>query len=429
MLKLKPISWPYLIITALLVLFTGCGKDDGADGVKPSLARLDAETVNYFTTTNRIATQGAAGLRYEASIRVEGDTQWCSFDLFPPTGAVTEKSGEVGTSIFLSLRENTTEENRTATITVTFSDNYTTTLTMTQLAYSSTALYDRQWGEQPAYREGGNYIYKTYHTKFYNGNPVRNYSICYGPDKHVSYWVAYPLHSSYTRVSNYPVGTKTPGRTDAWAYDDTQTEYMSSSPYYRALGRTVTQPPIAEGDQQYIIRSYGAGGYQRGHMLPSAARYNNWNSNAQTFYATNMMPQYGNFNGGIWGTLESKARGWAGSNSNDTLFVVTGTLFKDTKTISNNNGPIAVPSHCWKVMLRVRNGSGKKQIGECSATELKAIAFIFSNDAAGAATTLREAACSVSDIEELTGFRFFRNLSPDAVAVKESYQFSDWSGL
>ena len=40
----------------------------------------------------------------------------------------------------------------------------------------------------------------------------------------------------------------------------------------------------------------------------------------------------------------------------------------------------------------------------------------------------RDAACSVKEIETLTGFTFFRNLDP-AVAdeVKGNYNYSDWN--
>lgn len=109
--------------------------------------------------------------------------------------------------------------------------------------------------------------------------------------------------------------------------------------------------------------------------------------------------------------------------------MVTGTEFLTDKTIDNRNGPIAVPSHCWKVMLRQR-GNENRPISDFSADELKAVGFLFTNDSDGAATSLREAACTVEEIEKLTGFTFFRNLDPDvAREVKGSYDPGDWPGL
>ena len=44
--------------------------------------------------------------------------------------------------------------------------------------------------------------------------------------------------------------------------------------------------------------------------------------------------------------------------------------------------------------------------------------------------SLREAACTVREIEELTGFTFFRNLDPGvAETVKGRMDYSDWPGL
>lgn len=43
---------------------------------------------------------------------------------------------------------------------------------------------------------------------------------------------------------------------------------------------------------------------------------------------------------------------------------------------------------------------------------------------------LSEAACTVKEIEEQTGFKFFQNLDPAvADAVKEQKKISDWPGV
>ena len=152
---------------------------------------------------------------------------------------------------------------------------------------------------------------------------------------------------------------------------------------------------IPTRDQQYIGtggngRGYGAKGYDRGHMLPQASRYNNYEPNRMTYYGTNMMPQNSTLNQNIWASLEGKVRGWGGFQTYDTLYVVTGAAFKSTKTIDNANGPIAVPSHCWKVLLRQR-GNQNRQISQFKADELKAIGFVFTNDDAGAATSIESA--------------------------------------
>ena len=160
-------------------------------------------------------------------------------------------------------------------------------------------------------------------------------------------------------------------------------------------------------------------------MLPSADRYNTWNTNAQTCYATNIMVQDYDFNSASWGTLENKVRTKVCA---DTLFVVVGTLFESNKTISKSGRTISVPSHCYKMLLRTKGGNTKKNISDIkSADELMCIGFIFENNATGANTALSSAATTVAEIERRSGFTFFRNLDPDiAEEVKRQCNFSEW---
>lgn len=408
MLKIKQIGMLLVTMSAMLVLFAGCGdKDDGGD--KESLATLVAETVSSSTTTNKISTQGPSGITFEATIVSQGgDAEWCSFDL---NKQVSSAGGNVGDPAYLYLDKNNSDDDRTARIDVTYTNGYSTSLTLTQRA-AGFIDYGRSWGEQPEYRSDDAYIYKTYYAtfvsnQFFPGGKLRNYSVCYDVDRHISHWVAYPI---FKKVYETPVLS----RVNDFNYDPND-----------------QLPVIPTRDQQYIGtggngRGYGARGYDRGHMLPQASRYNNYEPNRMTYYGTNMMPQNSTLNQNIWASLEGKVRGWGGLQTYDTLYVVTGAAFKSTKTIDNANGPIAVPSHCWKVLLRQR-GNQNRQISQFKADELKAIGFVFTNDDAGAATSIESAVRSVKEIEELTGFKFFRNLDPAvADAVKSQKNLADW---
>ncbi|WP_419001616.1 DNA/RNA non-specific endonuclease [Alistipes shahii] len=402
MLKIKQIGMLLVTMSAMLVLFAGCGD-------KESLATLVAETVSSSTTTNKISTQGPSGITFEATIVSQGgDAEWCSFDL---NKQVSSAGGNVGDPAYLYLDKNNSDDDRTARIDVTYTNGYSTSLTLTQRA-AGFIDYDRSWGEQPEYRSDDAYIYKTYYAtfvsnQFFPGGKLRNYSVCYDVDRHISHWVAYPI---FKKVYETPVLS----RVNDFNYDPND-----------------QLPVIPTRDQQYIGtggngRGYGAWGYDRGHMLPQASRYNNYEPNRMTYYGTNMMPQNSTLNQNIWASLEGKVRGWGGLQTYDTLYVVTGAAFKSTKTIDNANGPIAVPSHCWKVLLRQR-GNQNRQISQFKADELKAIGFVFTNDDAGAATSIESAVRSVKEIEELTGFKFFRNLDPAvADAVKSQKNLADW---
>lgn len=273
MLKIKQIGMLLVTMSAMLVLFAGCGdKDDGGD--KESLATLVAETVSSSTTTNKISTQGPSGITFEATIVSQGgDAEWCSFDL---NKQVSSAGGNVGDPAYLYLDKNNSDDDRTARIDVTYTNGYSTSLTLTQRA-AGFIDYDRSWGEQPEYRSDDAYIYKTYYAtfvsnQFFPGGKLRNYSVCYDVDRHISHWVAYPI---FKKVYETPVLS----RVNDFNYDPND-----------------QLPVIPTRDQQYIGtggngRGYGARGYDRGHMLPQASRYNNYEPNRMTYYGTNMMPQ------------------------------------------------------------------------------------------------------------------------------------------
>ncbi len=387
---------PAWVLAGLFFLFTGCGDSDKGPTVS---ARLEAETVNCNTTTNRIIATGDA-MTYVATILGQeiGDA-WCSFSSFETLiEPVFTKTGSVGTPMNLYLRRNETDAERTAQINILFADGTSERLVLQQGAFSETADYDRRWGEQPAWRKSDTYIYKTYYTTLTRGGYVRNYSVCFDTEKRVSHWVAYPLTTNYLEPSIT--------RTNAWSYDPND-----------------QLPAIPQSAQSGPTKTYGTGD-ARGHQCPSADRYSNKETNAMTFYAPNIMPQNYKFNGDIWADLESKIREVYRMNRRDTLFVVTGTFFGNSKTITDRDGKrVAYPSNCWKVLLR---GSGGKAVWECSAGELYGIGFWFANDASNIAS-LRSYATSIADIEEKTGFSFFRNLPAAAAdAVKAQNRPSDW---
>ena len=409
--------------------------NDNGNSNKHTSAQLSRNEVIWMKTNEggefaQLLTQGDAKHTFNAVI-TDG-AEFCSFKLTEKTASTSGNLGKMG--VFLYLDANYDSNDRKVTIKVAFSNaTPDVTLELTQRAYSSSAKYDQHdWAELPHYKDNSAYIYKTYYTTLSSGSEtVRNFSVCYDSQRRVAHWVAYPVHTCYT--------TPSLSRVNKWAYDDAVTEPTSDAAGYRIVEYRVTQPEIPQTMQQNIIQTYGSG-HQRGHMLPSASRYSNWNTNAQTFYATNMMPQNGDFNGGEWANLEGIVRKNGGSVSRDTLYVVTGTYFGDSYTITDkpaNNEKtgktIAVPSHAYKVLLKAKNRIPEgKTIADLNASELKAIGFWFPNPSprAAAPTTVKEAVCSVAEIEARTGFSYFRMLRPEvAEEVKRQCNPSSWSGL
>lgn len=396
------ISSRSIVAMALLALtFVGCQFEPYSPYI--SKAELPISVLTYQATTISGTTNGEPKLSWD--IQITQGIEFC---------VPKQISGSVGSSFSLSFSENDSEDIRIAKIRIEFDDGYSEVFTVRQYPKTANPEYDRAWAEQPERKEGIGLVHKSYYTYNAVGQRVRNYSICYDSLKLVSHWVAYPLHDCYIGGS---------GRTNEWSFDDYY--YTKSGEGYKATYMPTL--PVIPTSRQANIKAGGYGsGYDRGHILPSASRTLDYNTNAQTFYATNMMPQQSRFNQNIWADLEDRVRGWRCS---DTLFVVTGTLFEGAaKSISANGRTIAVPSHAYKVILRTKRGnSGKNIAAITSADELKSIGFIFSNDSKGADTSIVEAVVSVSDIEQRSGFKFFRNLNPTiAEEVKSQKNLSDW---
>ena len=416
-------------VVAVLVLVLGLTACDyGEWSPYKSNAEISSLLVSAQTSTITGKTIGDPMLTW--SLEVTDGNDFCT---------AVKKVGFVGSDFSLKFDANDNNYERIARATITFSDGFTKSFELRQLVMSENPNYDRAWAEQPYHKEGSSLAHKTYYTTLNDKRTVRNFSICYDLDKICSRWVAYPAHNIYTSGRDYEVGGTTAGRTNAWAFDDAVTQYAYSTNWssayeivsnYRAdidAYDTYTHPIIPQSKQADIRFNSGiGGGYARGHMLPSADRYNTWNTNAQTCYSTNIMAQDYDFNSASWGTLENKVRTKVCA---DTLYVVVGTLFENNKTVSKNGRTISVPSHCFKMLLRTKKGNTKKNIADVkSADELMCIGFIFENNATGANTELKNAAVSVSEIERRSGFSFYRNLDP-AIAdkVKSQCNFSEWN--
>lgn len=378
-----------------------------------SEAELSHSSMGWDETSITLTTYGDTRLSWEAVI-IEG-YKWASFS---SSDNQISKKGTVGTTATIYFAKNETTVSRSATVYIKFSDGYNTTLSFSQLGKSENTTYDRAWAEQPAHTSGANLVHKTYYTTLSNGKFVRNYSICYDTEKLVSRWVAYPLHSVYTDGRGYPGG----GRTDAWAFDDAITEYYNGG--YQIVEYEYTDPVIPQTKQQNIVSGAYGTGDSRGHMLPSASRYSTWMTNAQTFYATNMMPQNYNFNGGVWASVENKTRNNVPA---DTLYVVVGTLFENARTFNAKGRTITRPTHCYKLLLRTRSGNTKKSISEITdPNEIKAIGFLFANESN--AVPYKQAVVSIKEVEERSGFTFYQNLNPAvAESVKNQKNINDWN--
>ena len=196
---------------------------------------------------------------------------------------------------------------------------------------------------------------------------------------------------------------------------------------YSRVGNFAPDPALSKDD--YWSEYTYFPGFDRGHICPSADRTFSAEANTQTFYMSNMQPQYHKFNGfdsttgehGLWVRMENKLQAWAGKlSATDTIFVCKGGTIDDEKNIIRRiDGKLIVPKYFFMAILR------KSQFGYA------AMAFWSeqTNDYRTSETLLSHA-MSIDELEQLTGIDFFCNL-PDDIEnkVEKTFSVASWDGL
>lgn len=166
-------------------------------------------------------------------------------------------------------------------------------------------------------------------------------------------------------------------------------------------------PAIAEAAQA-DIHDYNNSGYQRGHIVASEDRICNQDMNGQTFYMTNIQPQIGALNTGIWLKMEQKIQDFASryvKTINDTMWVCKGGTIENGKVLAPTKAGNIVPKYFFAAVL-VKNNSSYKAIG-----------FWFEHKAYLASEKLIDHVVNIKKLEELADIDFFCNL-PDDIEEK-----------
>lgn len=153
--------------------------------------------------------------------------------------------------------------------------------------------------------------------------------------------------------------------------------------------------------------------FQRGHICASEDRVASMDANGQTYYMTNMFPQGGEFNSGIWSKMEAFVRNDWGRKitGNDTLFVVKGgTIDREDYILCRTRSGFIVPRFFFMALLLKRNNSY-----QAMAFWVEHLSSDHSNDKLG------DYVISIRELEQKTsthegrndGIDFFCNLPDD----------------
>ncbi len=159
-------------------------------------------------------------------------------------------------------------------------------------------------------------------------------------------------------------------------------------------------PEIASGSA--TLADYRGSGYDRGHLAPAADMAYSVKTMDESFYMSNMSPQRGEFNRGIWKDLEAQVRDFAIVEKD--VYIVTGPILPQKKSLTIGASQVTVPERYYKV------------VWDRTPPE-KMIGFILPN--AGSTKSLQEYAVTVDAVEAATGLDFFSELPKEQQADLE----------
>ncbi len=222
-----------------------------------------------------------------------------------------------------------------------------------------------------------------------------NYSIEWDSDKKAQRWSCYQMNKGYSGNA---------GRSDAWTED----------------------PDIPSAYRLDESQSFYSGsGFTKGQIIPSADRQYSLSANRQTFYYSNIHPQYEAFNSqwnsnsgySPWARLEDLVRTWTRRSSTDTLYVCKGgTIDSEENILMRIKNQLIVPKYFFVAVLAKSNAG------------YAAIAFYIKHDNNDhGSNPLSDYAMSIDQLEEKTGIDFFCNLPDnDEKKVESSYSLNIW---
>ena len=183
------------------------------------------------------------------------------------------------------------------------------------------------------------------------------------------------------------------------AYELTRAETMGTSPRTNYF---LVDPKLL--GLCALPTDYKGTDYDRGHLAPAADMAWSKVTMKESFYMSNISPQYYSLNRGAWKKLEKLVRRWA-SEYGSIYIVTAGILIDDLNKIGGKND-ISVPENYYKVIL------------DYNEPDLKAIGFILPNKKIN--QPLQNFVFTVDHIEELTGINFFHSLPDDVEEDLES---------
>lgn len=196
------------------------------------------------------------------------------------------------------------------------------------------------------------------------------YQLCYSPAHRIAKWTKHEL---------------------------TKAQVLGSEPRTSDFRADFRVPnPVSEFD-------YSHSGFNRGHLVPAADMRQNLQAMSETFYMTNMTPQDPGFNSGVWNALEAHVR-------REVLrlgpaVIITAPVLSDAIRYSMIRSNVTIPDRFYKIIYFPESQTMQ--------------AYLVPNKHAQG-LSFRNFQTTVRQIETLTGFDFFHELSDELEAILET---------
>ena len=101
---------------------------------------------------------------------------------------------------------------------------------------------------------------------------------------------------------------------------------------------------------------YVGTGYDKGHAAPDGDLSYTQQVEYESFLMTNMYPQHGSLNRGIWKLLETSVRGWA-VQLNQSYTIYVGAMYGAGDEFIGKNKDIIVPHSYYKIVINNQTGA------------------------------------------------------------------------
>ena len=141
------------------------------------------------------------------------------------------------------------------------------------------------------------------------------------------------------------------------------------------------------------LLDYRRSGFDRGHFAPAGDMKWSVSAMSHSFLLSNVSPQLGIFNRGIWLELEKGIRHYV-RNIQGSVYIVMGPLFEGAIQKLGSNG-VSVPSHYWKIVF------------DYSVNQMTG--YLLPHDENG--HRLKDYVVTVDALERATGLDFFSSLA------------------